>query len=302
MAQEPATPPFRIEDLPSIWNLTIEQSWIIEDLLPDACVCMLSGESGSGKSTVALALAHAVATGTPFLGRQCVQKPVLIVDKENGLPIYHERFKRLDIPETPNMLFWGNWFEPNPEGPDFKAIIDYAREYKPLIIFDSFVAFHPGNEQDATETRTYMEGYRRLAGVGATVIFIHHTGKGENTKDYRGSSDIKASVDVAYVLSAKKPLLALLELKPFKSREGVLDPIRISLEEAKFVVAADSFWPKIKEMIQQNPGKNQTELHTLLPDVYIHTLRRILKEAERKGDVTCTWVGHTCLYTIPPSP
>lgn len=42
--------------------------------------------------------------------------------------------------------------------------------------------------------------FRNLAAAGATVLIIHHTGKGDGTKEYRGSSDIVAAVDAAFVV------------------------------------------------------------------------------------------------------
>lgn len=272
-----------VEELPDIWTLVMEQKWLVKDLIPEGSVVLLTGESGSGKSSVALSLAHAVVRGTPFLGHEAEQRKVLIVDKENGLQVYHERLARFAIEHNTNMHFWGHWCDPEPAGPTNKLINEFAAIHKPLIIFDSFIAFHPGSEQDATETRVYMEGYRRLAGLGATVVVIHHTGKGEATKEYRGSSDIKASIDVGYVLSQKKPLLELLELKPFKSREGVLEPIRISLEGSEFRVAVDMDYLLVEEVLRLNPNINQSRVSELLPDLSKPRVRRVLALGERKG-------------------
>jgi hypothetical protein len=38
-------------------------------------------------------------------------------------------------------------------------------------------------------------------GCRRTIITLHHTGKAESAQDYRASSDIKASVDIAYKLT-----------------------------------------------------------------------------------------------------
>lgn len=279
---------FSVLNLPDIWGLTIQQNWLVEDLIPTESVIMLTGESGCGKSTLTLALADAISKGEPFLDRQTKQSHVLVVDKENGLPIYHERLQRFGIEKSEFLHFWGHWCEPEPHGPDCENIINFAREYKPLIIFDSFIAFHNGNEQDATETRDYMDAYRKLAGVGATVVIIHHIGKGENTKEYRGSSDIKASIDVGYTLTAKKKFLELLILKPFKSREGVLEPVYIKIEGEKFVVAEDKDLTPVMEAIKANPGANQSQLISLLPDVPTYAIRRILDQGTRHGTIIMT--------------
>ena len=65
---------------------------------------------------------------------------------------------------------------------------------KPLIVVDSVIAFHPGAENDANETRQYMSQYRRLTAMGATPVLLHHVGKSETAKDYRGSSEVDGPI------------------------------------------------------------------------------------------------------------
>jgi hypothetical protein len=38
-----------------------------------------------------------------------------------------------------------------------------------------------------------MNHFRNLANLGATVLILHHTGKSDGAKDYRGSLDIKGA-------------------------------------------------------------------------------------------------------------
>jgi hypothetical protein len=64
-----------------------------------------------------------------------------------------------------------------------------------------------------------MSQLRRLADMGAAVIVLHHSGKGESARDYRGSSDIKAAIDVGYLLTNMGDGgLDRLRLKAFKTR------------------------------------------------------------------------------------
>ena len=268
-----------IEDLPNIWDLDMDQEYLVENFLTEGSLNLISGESGCGKSTVALALAAAVAKGADFLGRHCEQRKVLFVDGENGLQVYHERFRRLNIIEDPNMFFWGLWVRPEPDGPDSKIILKFA------IIFDSFISFLKGSEQDAAEVRTYMDFYRRLASAGATVLLVHHTGKGENTKEYRGSSNIKASVDAAFLLTARKPLLREMELKPYKSREGLVEVIDFTLVGDHFEAfnPKHKAWQQIVDTLRKHPGLNQTDLITSVPSVGKFVIRNILEEGVNNG-------------------
>lgn len=297
---------FKVRDLPGIWGLTFEQEWMVENLIPSQTVTMLSGESGCGKSTFTLALADAVSKGEPFLGYKTTKTPTLIIDRENGLSIYHERLQRFNVQPNPDLMFWGNWNQPVPPSPEAECLAKFVQEEKPLIIFDSFVSFHPGNEQDATETRLYMDKFRKLAAMGATIILIHHTGKGLNTKIYRGSSDIKASVDVLYVMNTKKPRLKLIELKPDKVREGTLDPISLAVEDDKWVLLDHSFidqespdWKAVIEVVAKNPGLNQLQIVDKLDSMPQSRVRKILNVAEGMGYVVINkGAKNASLYTL----
>ena len=290
MSTTNAVKEFKVTDLINPWDLDSKQEWTVDEFLPSESVTMLSGESGSGKSTITLLLADAVANGEPFLGHPTKQTKVLIVDRENGAGIYKERFARLKMNRSQDIYYWGGWEETPPQGPSFKPLLDFAREHKPLIIFDSFIAFlDVGSEQDATEVRRYMNDFRRLAQAGATVVFLHHTGKGEATKDYRGSSDIKASVDMAWVLTAK-PRLTSAKLKNLKTREGDVEDIAFFLEDANlvltdthFVPPSDPDWAAVHKAVLSNPDKNQSQIVELLPAIAPTKVRKILLAGAQKG-------------------
>ena len=59
--------------------------------------------------------------------------------------------------------------------------------------------------------------------MGATPVLLHHIGKSGTSRDYRGSSDYKASIDIGYKLTnlGDGARLSTLELKPFKQRFSV---------------------------------------------------------------------------------
>lgn len=281
--------------LTSPWDVDAQQEWAVDDFIPAQAVTMISGESGSGKSTVTLMLAYAVAKGEPFLGHATKQSKVLIVDRENGAAIYKERFKRLKLDRNDDILYWGGWQDPLPQGPKFKPLLEFAKEHKPVIIFDSFIAFlEEGSEQDATEVRRYMDAYRFLALAGATVVFIHHTGKGDNTKDYRGSSDIKGSVDMAWVLTAKK-YMTTAKLRNIKSREGIVEDISFFLEDANFILTDTHFipptdpdWAIVHNIVGKNTGLNQSQICQLIPQIAEKKVRKILLAGHQKGTLSVT--------------
>jgi len=87
------------------------------------------------------------------------------------------------------------------------------------------------------------------------VIVVHHAGKADSAKQYRGSSDIKASVDCAYHLASKEAgRLRSLILTPFKQREGNAGPIGIEYRDGAFAECGKTNRDIIEGLIRQKPG------------------------------------------------
>lgn len=212
-----------LPELPSVWETEATVEWVVDRMIPVGSVNLVSAESGTGKTWVAYALAGAVSQGQQFLGLPVKQMPVLYIDGENPLALVKDRLHHLAIPKTPDLYIWGGWAKDAPPRPSELVVKEFAQETGGLIIWDSLIEFHSGEESSATETRKYMKEYRALANAGATIILLHHTGKSSSAKKYRGSSDIKAAVDTAYLLSKSSAIggsdkLRRLKMTNFKSR------------------------------------------------------------------------------------
>jgi len=165
---------------------------------------------------------------------------------------------------------WGQWVGEDPPAAGGAIVLEWVArcDPKPLIIIDSLVAFHPGDENNANETRRYMAQYRKLTAMGATVILLHHTGKSESSQEYRGSSDYKASVDIAYKLTNSDPArLSKLELAPFKQRFSVAPILHLryddgifSIDESEVRKTADE---QLADLLKQNPRITKKEFDLL---------------------------------------
>ncbi len=291
---------FSVESLPSIFARECAPvSWLVADIIPEAAVTMIAGDAGVGKSTLALALAGAVAHGGCILGREARPRKVLYLDRENPLAVVKERLARLRIEPTDDLLVWGLWDEPTTGGPESPSVIRFARDYTPLIVVDSLVAFHSGSEQDATETRAHMQHYRRLAAAGGSVVVLHHTGKSETSRDYRGSSDIKAAVDLAFTLEAEgdgSDGLSSLRLRAVKNRLAMLRTIRLAYTDGIFTEAggaAPSNREVIERIIGPNPGMSAGDIEVLAAGAGVtrSRARAILAEGLRDGWLTVESTG-----------
>jgi archaellum biogenesis ATPase FlaH len=247
---------------------------IVEGIIAAGTVTAFTGESGAGKTTLVTAICSAVERGVPFAGLATQRRPVLILDKENPLSVVVERFDRLGIQDGPNFKVWGGWAPEEPPAPFSPIVIEWVKacEPKPLIVVDSLVSFHGGNENDATETRAYMQGFRRLADLGATVIVLHNSGKSDSAKEYRGSSDIKASIDVGYHLAnlGDSLQLGILRLKAFKARFSVQPEIILNYRAGRFEIDGRGATRTNQEILQQllieNPGIQAKRFEDIAPE------------------------------------
>ena len=163
----------------------------------------------------------------------------------------------------------GGWNTPPPPGPLSKVIREFAREHKGLIIYDSLIEFHTGSEQSSTETRTFMRQFRALANLGATVIVLHNAGKAETAKLYRGSSDIKAAVDTAYLLRRTddgSQKLGKLSMTCFKGRLTPGQNFGLKYCQKQGFIQCDDFAPTktveeiISDILGSHPHSNQSQV------------------------------------------
>jgi hypothetical protein len=283
-------------EIPSPWDYEESVSYLIEDLVIENAITMWSGESGDGKSTLALALAAAVARGEPSLGRRTVQRPVLYLDRENPVAIIKERLNSLGIPDISDWLkIWGLWWTDHyPPGPDAAAIIAYARRVKPFIIWDFLIAFAGCDENSSSEMRSHMSQYRRLVSSGATVLVIHHRSEKGDAK-YRGSSDIRAAVDAAWEIkrddgtTAADPLGKLV-MAPYKTRNYPGKAIRIEYCNGVFIPLDAPPVPPVDivvDSLRTHPGANQKEMKKLgaLMGLAEHKMVAAIDQAIREDKV-----------------
>jgi hypothetical protein len=246
------SPSMRIAELPDVRACgCTEIEYLRYPELPKGGVVGLTGDSGSGKSTFATACARDI------------EAPVLFLDRENPLSVFADRLDRLNFPDSPRLRVWGGWYEQEAPLPDAPAVIEWVKtcDPRPLVVVDSLAAFHGGDENAAGEMRAFMYRCRRLADMGATVVVIHHSGKGESSADYRGSSDFKASLDQGYHVSsfARDGRLDKLILRPFKSRIGSAGEITYSYDYGKFTrgesgEARETINEQLTAILRLNPG------------------------------------------------
>lgn len=252
-----------VADVPSIFSFGSQQIlWAVDQLVAMSAVTMIAADSGTLKSTLATAAARAVADGTDFAGIPTTQREVLILDRgENTLPGVQERYGRMGIRDGDGLRHYGDWLGDVPS-PASLLVLDYVRatDPKPLIVVDSLISFLEADENDAVIVRKFMRQLRQLATLGAGVIIQHHAGK-DSSKKYRGSSDIKASVDVAYELDGIGDPTKLdgVVMVAFKARFSVRQRLNLRFDGHKFWSdgperPCKTVTEQLRDLLIANPG------------------------------------------------
>lgn len=187
---------------------TTNQSYLIKGLLPQSALGVIFGESGSGKSFIALDLAAAIARGTTWRGRRTTPGRVVYLVAEgaagfrNRLKAYASHFN-LDpktiplgiIDASPNLLLKDDVLEV------CKAILGSGPKPS-LVIIDTLAQAMAGANENASDDMgkalAHCKGIHKA--TGAMVLLIHHSGK-DSTKGARGWSGLRAAADVEIEVS-----------------------------------------------------------------------------------------------------
>ena len=209
--------------LPSLHSLEADSaSWIWPSFIAQEAFHIISGEPGSMKSMLMLSFAIGLSQGKLW-DTEIAAKPVIYVDRENPLSLVKHRALTLGLSEQePNFKYWGLWNECEPPMLGDPMYLKLAAFLKPVMIFDSLIRFHKGDENDAKEMALATTHLRELAAAGATVILLHHKGKPNfegTTSPYRGSSEIAGACDIGHsIVKRKDQHGTLLVIKSFKNR------------------------------------------------------------------------------------
>ena len=175
--------------------------WLVKDLIPATGFTAITGPPYAYKSFLSEYLAICVAAKQPFLNQfEVTQGNVLIIDKENAKVLIKTRMQKLNCPDNANIYLL--------ENPDSFNLLDddtlnwttqFCLENNiKLVIIDSFVHIHKGDENDSIAIAKTFDALRQIP---ATIIFIHHHRKtikfftGTLLESIRGSSDIGAEIE-----------------------------------------------------------------------------------------------------------
>lgn len=292
--------------------------WLVQDLIPEDAVVLLSAPPASFKTWFALELAKSIASGAKFLDK-FTTKPanILIMDAESGDRQLHDHFKKLHVDSEANIYYADccSWYLNKDSAAEKLGVQCYENDIN-LIIFDSLVRFHDGDENSSKEMSKVFRAFSYLKKQGITSLILHHTRKGgvnpksqrSDMEAIRGSGDILAACDIhlcmnranqgnkVFVKQTKNRLDT--ESKPF-SAYFIKESNESSrwyfgeFEESKEDIVKRQI-DIVMDYIQTNPGRNQKQILTYLQlceNCIINNdkpLRDILKRLEEDGQIYST--------------
>lgn len=235
-------------ELKIIWDNELEnyeeeeKEWIIDKLIPNRSVCILTGKRGTLKTFLALQMAYSICSGNEFLNKfQTKQGGVLYLDKENGIYIMKKRTKMIKEGlnlQTGSLEVGFICFSTIKidKISDINKLEEAIKEYHPkILIIDTYRRAISFDENDAgSVSELFVDILRPLVEkYNISILLIHHNrksgqGSGDEMDEIRGSSDLANYSDIILKTERKGEELILKQLKNRNAKEE--EPIKIKLE------------------------------------------------------------------------
>lgn len=261
------------------------QKWLVNNIIPDSGLVLLSAAPASFKTWVALEISLCIADEKPLFSTFNTSKcGVLIADEESGSRMLQDRFIKLGAKSSIDEA--GEYLEA--EKPIYclsrvgrridedyikELIAECVRHEIKLVIFDSLVRFHSARENDASEMAKTLNLFKVLNDNGIATLLLHHNRKGFGLAGemVRGSSDILASCDIHMSITRKGRKITISQTKNRYMEE--LQPFTVELDrledhsEFKFLGyqndkenQQDELKKLVIEKISNHPGINKSQL------------------------------------------
>ena len=278
-----------------------KQEYIVDRLIPDASITILSGQSRSFKTYTLLEIALSVAKGQPLFEKfETHQTGVLIIDEENGERLLQQRFRQLGADTTDLPIYTSSFGGFHLDDKHVGEVIDFCETNDvKFVILDSLIRIHGSDENSARDMSKVFGKLREFTKAGIAVLVTQHNrkagaGYGNSADAMRGSGDILAAVDSHIGVVRKEE--TLLSFKQEKQRYDV----ELGLFKVRVHATKDSFrfqylgifsnppekslvlLPTVNSLLKEHGQLNKTELLEKLSqrnDVAIneHSLKDLLQ-------------------------
>jgi len=214
--------------------------WIVKGWVPDLGVTMIYGESGGGKTFLALDIACHIAAGIDWHGHR-TKKGISVYMAGEGNYGIRQRVaswcKAHNIDRLDNLLISNKAIDmdsPTASAQIIKAVRELTTEDAVQVTIDTVNNHMSGNENDAKDTRNMLNAVQIVGrALNSGMTLVHHTGNAIEAKNRaRGSSAWKASMDSQILVSKKDGLIEVTCTKMKDTEEpqpffGKLQPVAL---------------------------------------------------------------------------
>lgn len=202
----------RLLTLDALADLTMPPA-LVQGLIATGSLALLYGESNTGKSTLAMDLGFAIATGSPWRGNRTRRGAVVHVAGEGlyGLAARANAYAH-HLPGTrgaPYGVVSGDLDLLSASDVDeliatMNRMQSEVGEKVELVILDTLARCAVIDENDGGQMRALVAACDRIrAATAAAVLVIHHAGK-DTTKGARGHSSLRAAVDTELLVEGRE--------------------------------------------------------------------------------------------------
>ncbi len=183
-------------------------AWLVRGIVPGDGIGAIFGESGSGKTFLALDLCAAVAAGAEWFGYRVQSAPVVYVALEGEYGL-RQRVRAWEIrnarpfPDRARFLLRAAFDLRQAEDvADLAEAIQACGLAGGLVVIDTLNRAAPGaDENSSADMGQIIEATKRLRDtLGGIVLLVHHSGK-DATKGMRGHSSLYAALDAVIAVS-----------------------------------------------------------------------------------------------------
>lgn len=274
--------------------------WQVTNLIPKGGISIIGGDSGVGKSWLALHLAQCVASGQALLNTFPVaQGKVLVLDAESGPSLLERRVKKLfaglraenadaEIPADLPITFL-------PMAMRFKAetagqFAEYlVKEGVSLVIADPLIHFAGVEENSAEGMAAFFEVIREIAKqADCTFVFTHHSRKESRLASnsagqmLRGSSAIRAILDSHIFIRKLKGGKLLCEHDKCRQAE-CLPPFIIEITDTDEQTTVCRYVGEAEESCEKLQLASDCVLRTLADGGGAMARKEIVEQAKAEG-------------------
>lgn len=282
-----------------------KQEYLVDRLVPDGSITILSGQSRSFKTYALLEIALSVASSKPLFNNFNTQQTgALVIDEESGERLLQKRLKQLNADkELP--IYISSFAGFKLEDEHIERVVKFCEEKDiRLIIIDALIRVHSSDENSAREMSKVFQKLRIFTKHSIAVLVTQHHRKAGAVNmgagnELRGSSDILAAVD-SHIAVSRKDRFYLTFTQEKQRYDVELDPfqVKVNVDENSFsfeylgifrkpLNKAAILFPEVQKLLSEHGQLMQSELLSKLLENGVttneHGLRELLSRWVAEG-------------------